>query len=147
MMPTISQEEVALITDEWNVYMAGAVDTDDRLCRRESRSLLGKCLSREISPEQVQVFYSSEACQVFFPSFKGNADVEQSLSADKKTVTSDRAALSDVTINGLRTVKDHVKLCGATHCSHWKRTSSSNKKGTQRIWKRLSKEKEELLTL
>ena len=28
MMPTISQEEVALITDEWNVYMAGAVDTD-----------------------------------------------------------------------------------------------------------------------
>ena len=29
MMPTISQEEVALITDEWNVYMAGAVDTDD----------------------------------------------------------------------------------------------------------------------
>ena len=28
MMPTISQEEVALITDEWNVYIAGAVDTD-----------------------------------------------------------------------------------------------------------------------
>ena len=28
MMPVISQEEVALITDERNVYMAGAVDTD-----------------------------------------------------------------------------------------------------------------------
>ena len=33
MMPTISQEEVALITDEWNVYMAGAVDTD---CEEET---------------------------------------------------------------------------------------------------------------
>ena len=96
-MPTISQE-VALITDEWNIYMAGALNTDDtlRLCRRESRSLLGKCLSREISPGQVQVFYSSEACQVFFSSLNGNADVEQSLSADKKTVTSDRASLSDM---------------------------------------------------
>ena len=35
MIPTISQEEVALITDEWNVYMAGAVDTDDTDCEEE----------------------------------------------------------------------------------------------------------------
>ena len=35
MMPTISQEKVALITDEWNVYMAGAVDTDDTDCAEE----------------------------------------------------------------------------------------------------------------
>ena len=35
MMLTISQEEVALITDEWNVYMAGAVDTDDTGCAEE----------------------------------------------------------------------------------------------------------------
>ena len=60
MMPVISQEEVALITDELNVYMAGAVDTD---CAEESASLLSKCLSREISSGQVKVFYSSEACQ------------------------------------------------------------------------------------
>ena len=78
------QEEVALITDEWNIYMAGGLDTDDilRLCRRGTG--------------QVHVFYSSEACQVFFSSLNGNADVEQSLSADKKTVTTDRASLSDM---------------------------------------------------
>ena len=42
----------------------------------------------------------------------GNADVEHSLSANKRTVTADRASLSDVTINGLRTDKDQVKLHG-----------------------------------
>ena len=35
MMPSISQEEVALITDEWNVYMVGAVDADDTDCEEE----------------------------------------------------------------------------------------------------------------
>ena len=49
-------------------------------------------------------------------------------------MTPGRASLSDMTINGLRTVK---KTCGkvrrATQCSHYKRTSSSNKRGTQSI--------------
>ena len=42
----------------------------------------------------------------------GNADVERSLSANKKTVTPDMASLGDLTINGLRSVKDHMKKCG-----------------------------------
>ena len=42
----------------------------------------------------------------------GNADVERSLSANKRTVTSDRASLGDLTINDLRAVKDHVKVNG-----------------------------------
>ena len=57
MISTISQEEVALITDEWNVYMAGAVDTNDTDCEEERIDhYWGKCLPREISP-----VYSSEA--------------------------------------------------------------------------------------
>ena len=59
MMSTISQEEVALITDEWNVYIVGAVDTDDTDCEEERIDhYWAKCLSREILP-----FYSSEVCQ------------------------------------------------------------------------------------
>ena len=55
----MSQEEVALITDEWNLYIAGAVDTDDTHCEEERIDhYWGKCLPREILP-----FYSSEACQ------------------------------------------------------------------------------------
>ena len=36
----------------------------------------------------------------------------RSLPGNEKTVTPDRVALGDVTINGLRTVKYHVKVCG-----------------------------------
>ena len=54
MMPTISQEEVALIADEWNVYMAGTVDPDDTDCVEERVDhCCAKCFSREISPRQV----------------------------------------------------------------------------------------------
>ena len=41
-----------------------------------------------------------------------NADVERSLSANKRTATPERAFLGDLTINGLRAVKDHVKNHG-----------------------------------
>ena len=58
MLPTISQEKVALITDECNVYMAGAVDTDDTDCAEERVDHYRQNVSREISP-----FYSSEGCQ------------------------------------------------------------------------------------
>ena len=43
------------------------------------------------------------------------ADVERLLSVNKKTVSPDRAALVDVTINDLRIVKDHVKVCEEPH--------------------------------
>ena len=44
-----------------------------------------------------------------------NADVERSLSANKRTATPERAFLGDLTINGLRAVKDHVKNHGEPH--------------------------------
>ena len=76
----------------------------------------------------------------------GNADVEQSLSADEKTVTSDRASRSDVTINGLCTIKDHVKLCGEPHnVDIAKELLQATRKAHKLYGKRLSKEKEELL--
>lgn len=45
----------------------------------------------------------------------GNADVERSLSANKRTATPERASLGDLTINGLRAVKDHIKNHGEPH--------------------------------
>ena len=59
---------MALITDAWKVYMAEAVVTDDIDCVEERVDhYWWNCLSREISPGQVQVFYSSEACQKSCP--------------------------------------------------------------------------------
>ena len=45
----------------------------------------------------------------------GNADVQRSLSANKRTATPERAFLGDLTINGLRAVKDNVKNHGEPH--------------------------------
>ena len=76
----------------------------------------------------------------------GNTEVERSLSAKKKTVTPDRASLSDVTINGLRTVKDHVKLYGELHNAHITRYLLRATREVHKAYgKRLSNEKEELL--
>ena len=71
---------------------------------------------RNLTRASSSILFFRSFSKVFFPSLSGNADVEQSLSADKMTVTPDRASLSDVTINGL--VKDHVKLCGEPHNVH-----------------------------
>ena len=73
--------------------------------------------------------------------------MEQGLSANKKTVTPDRASLSDVTINGLRTVEDHVKLYGEPRNVH---ITSELLQATRKAHKaygkiRLMNEKEELL--
>ena len=42
----------------------------------------------------------------------GNADVERSLSENNRAVTCGRTTLSDGSINGLRTIKDAIKVIG-----------------------------------
>ena len=72
--------------------------------------------------------------------------MEQGLSANKKTVTPDRASLSDVTINGLRTVEDHVKLYGEPRNVHiTSELLQATRKAHKAYGKRLMNEKEELL--
>ena len=51
MMPTLSEEEVALVTDEWKVYQAEQVDEESATRRVE------------ISAGRMEVFRSSEACE------------------------------------------------------------------------------------
>ena len=42
----------------------------------------------------------------------GNAEVERSLSENKKLLTKERTLLSDSSVNGLRAVKDAVRIQG-----------------------------------
>ena len=65
MLPTISQEKVALITDEWNVYMAGAVDTDDTDCAEERVDHY-----RQNVPRNLTILFFGRLSKV-----SGNADV------------------------------------------------------------------------
>lgn len=75
----------------------------------------------------------------------GNADVERSLSANKKTVTPDKASLGDLTINGLRSVKDHVKVCGVTqNVQITKGLLLASREAHKAQAKRLCDEKEEM---
>ena len=53
---------------------------------------------RNLTIQVQNILFFRSLSKVFFPSLNGNADVEGSLSAHKKTVTPDRASLSDATI-------------------------------------------------
>ena len=147
MMPTISQEEVPLITDGGNVYMAGAVDADDTDCAEERIDHYWANVFQEKS-HQGKFKYSvlQNLVKSLLSLAHGNADVERSPSANKKTVIPDRASLSDVTINGLCTVKDHVKLYEEPHNVQITRELLQATREAHKAYeKRLSNEKEELL--
>ena len=75
----------------------------------------------------------------------GNADVERSLSANKRILTPDRDSLGDLTINGLRAVKDHVKNHGEPHnVPITKGLLQASREAHKAYSKRLSDEREEL---
>ena len=88
------------------------------------------------------ILFFGSLSKVFFASLNGNADVERSLSADKKTVTPDRASLSVVTIQEMDLSKIMCS-CVKSHTMFTLRKNFflSNKKGSQSIWKKALKRK------
>ena len=140
MMPTVS-EEVSLVTDEWKVYQAGDTDsTTRRVDHYWAEVFKEKSLQGEFKYSILQKLIKS-----LLSLAHGNADVERSLFANKKTVTPDRASLGDLTINGLRTVKDRARVCGAPHkVEITKGLLRAANEADKAYSKRLSDEKEEL---
>ena len=99
--------------------MAGAVDTDDTDCAEERVDHYWANVFQEKSHHgKFKYSILQKLVKSVLSPAHGNADVERNLSANKKTGISDKAPLSDVTINGLSTVKDHVKLYGEPHNVH-----------------------------
>ena len=94
------------------MYQSGdeVVDTSQRV-----NHYWASVFQEKTSKDQFRYSILPKLVKSFLSLAHGNADVERSLSANKRTVTADRASLSDVTINGLRTVKDHVKV-GSVAC-------------------------------
>ena len=110
MMPTISEEKVALVTDEWKVYQAGDTDSTPRRVDHYWAELFKeKSLQGEFKCSILQ-----KLIKTLLSLTHGNADVQRSLFANK-TLPPDRASLGDLTINGLPAVKDRVRVCGAPH--------------------------------
>ena len=90
MMPVISQEEVALITDERNVYMAGAVDTDDTDDTDCGEERVDHYWANVFQEKSHQRNFKYSIVQKLLKSLLSlahdNADVEQRLSANKKSL-------------------------------------------------------------
>ena len=129
MMPTLSEEEVALVTDEWKVYQAEQVDEECATRRVDhywADVFQEKSLQGEWKYSVLQNLVKGLLCLAH-----DSADVERSLSAIKKTVTPERTSLGELTINGLRTVKDHVKVSGEPQNVKIKRVASSMERCTQ----------------
>ena len=83
MLTTISQEEVALLAGEWNVYMAGAVDTDDTDCAEERVDHYWANVFQEKSHQgKFKYFILQKLVKSLLSQAHGNEDVERSLSAD-----------------------------------------------------------------
>ena len=81
MMPTLSEEEVALVTDEWKVYQAGQVDEESATRRVDhywADVFQEKSLQGEWKYSVLQKLEKGLLCLAH-----GNADVERSLSANK----------------------------------------------------------------
>ena len=102
------------ITDEWKVYQEGNSDSTTHRIDHYWASVVQE------NSTQGRFKYSvlQKLVKSLLSLVHGNADVERSLSADKMTVTPDRASLGDLTINGLRAVKDHIKMIGEPHNVH-----------------------------
>ena len=101
------------------MYMPGAVDTDNTDCAEER---VDHYWTNFFQEEYHQGNFKYSILQNLVKSLlflaHSNRDVERSLSINKNTVTPDRVSLSDMTINGLGMVKDHVKLYGEPHNVH-----------------------------
>ena len=109
MLPTVSDEQVALITDEWKMLQSGdeVVDTSQRVDH-----YWASVFQEKTSQDQFRYSILAKLVKSFFPSPMAMLMLNLVFPANKRTVTADRASLSDVTINGLRTVKDQVKFHG-----------------------------------
>ena len=86
IMPTISEEEVCLVTDEWKVYHEGSVIDSDSTTQR-----IDHYWASVFQEKNMQGKFKYSVLQKLVKSLLslayGNADVERSVSANKRTVT------------------------------------------------------------
>lgn len=114
----VDENQISQVTDEWKMYQL--VDIPDSLEFDDT----GKDVRVDDYWNKVLQTKNSDStprCKVLGPLVKavlciahGNAEVERSLSENKKMLSKERTLLTDSSVNGLRMVKDAVKVsCGS----------------------------------
>ena len=115
-LPLISDQNVSAITDEWKLYRAEEIpksvlyDKEENLKRIDSYR--DYVLSTKNKAGALKYPHLTKVVQTCLSIAHGNADVERSLSINKKILTPERTCLSEESLNGLRMSRDVVSMFG-----------------------------------
>lgn len=112
-LPTFEDSDISKVTDEWKIYRAEDIDDDKiyhdgtliRVDHFWNYVLNKKNASGGLKYQFLRKVVLTSLC---IP--HGNADVERSLSVNKKLVTPERSLLSEESVNGLRITRDAVSM-------------------------------------
>ena len=108
-MPSIRCEEQIIVGDEWVRYTEINVDDDDMEVRVDH--FWDKMFRRtDESGDRFEILPKMVKCALAL--CHSNADVERSLSVNKRTLTKQNMAMKDETLIGLRVIKDAIKHAG-----------------------------------
>ena len=111
-LPNISKEETTRACDEWKIYREEEVedkfiyDENDNMKRIDG--FWNEILGRKTAAGMLKFSTLRKIVTSTLSLFHGNADVERSLSINKKLLTAERTLLSEEALNGLRITRDAV---------------------------------------
>lgn len=112
----ILESQVAQVTDEWKLYSLQEIPDSWSYDREGSELRIdfywNKVLQTKKQDGRKKYDILAKLVKAILCLAHGNAEVERSLSENKKLLTKERTLLSDSSINGLRTVKDAVRIQG-----------------------------------
>ena len=117
MPQVISSGEIASVTDEWKAYMVmdipkewieKEIDSEGQIVFQRIDHFWNKVIQVKTGSGNFQFKTLAKVVKSALCLAHGNAEVERSLSENKRTVTSDRSLLSESSLNGLRMIKDTI---------------------------------------
>jgi hypothetical protein len=108
----MKDEELSLVTDEWKLYALDDVTIEAEMKPHLVDEYWAKILGRKNSLGELKYTVLGKVVKACLSLSHGNSDAERSFSANKRTVTPERARLGEETINALRLVKDALRLHG-----------------------------------
>lgn len=115
-LPGTGDAELTNVIDEWKIYEEETIPESWFASKGSSPARIdtyrSKVFALKSSNGQEKFFHLSKVVKCALTLAHSNADTDRSLSVNKRMLGDDRSSLSDVTINGLRHVKDAVQANG-----------------------------------
>ena len=110
----IVDEELSTVTDEWKMYLLDEIDPEDDMEKVNVDDYWSKAVERWNDVGNSKLSSLGKVVKACLALSHGNSDAERNFSANKLTVTPQRASLNEETINAIRLVKDALRMLVAT---------------------------------